>query len=98
MQGSVASFLKPLVVDVEQISAHRSRITLEPLERQWLVLLLEHYPAEPDLDAVTALVYGVPKLARGMSLDADPTDEVKSDQKAFFRLLYNLLVSARKPE
>ncbi|WP_293003663.1 DNA-directed RNA polymerase subunit alpha [Nevskia sp.] len=33
MQGSVASFLKPRVVDVEQISSHRSRITLEPLER-----------------------------------------------------------------
>ena len=27
-------------------------------------------------------------------LDADPTDEVKADQKAFFRLLYNLLVDA----
>ncbi|WP_293390705.1 DNA-directed RNA polymerase subunit alpha [Nevskia sp.] len=33
MQGSVASFLKPRVVDVEQISSHRARITLEPLER-----------------------------------------------------------------
>lgn len=33
MQGSVANFLKPRVVDVEQVSAHRSRITLEPLER-----------------------------------------------------------------
>lgn len=33
MQGSVASFLKPRVVDVEQLSANRSRITLEPLER-----------------------------------------------------------------
>ena len=33
MQGSVANFLKPRVVEVEQISAHRSRITLEPLER-----------------------------------------------------------------
>lgn len=33
MQGSVANFLKPRVVDVEQISSHRARITLEPLER-----------------------------------------------------------------
>lgn len=33
MQGSVANFLKPRVVEVEQISAHRARITLEPLER-----------------------------------------------------------------
>ncbi|WP_121254551.1 lysine--tRNA ligase [Nocardioides ferulae] len=68
--------------------------TLEDRERQWLVLLLENLPAEPDLDAVTALVYGVPKLARGLALDDAPTDEVKADQKQFFRLLYQLLVSA----
>ena len=48
----------------------------------------------PDLDATTALVYGVPKLARGLGLDDEPTDEVKADQKDFFRLLYNLLVDA----
>ena len=42
----------------------------------------------------TALVYGVPKLARGMGLDDAPTDQVKADQKAFFKLLYNLLVDA----
>ena len=42
----------------------------------------------------TALIYGVPKLARGLGLDDPPTDEVKADQKAFFRLLYNLLVAA----
>ena len=41
---------------------------------------------------MTTLVYGVPKLAHGLDLDADPTDEVKADQKQFFRLLYNLLV------
>ena len=41
---------------------------------------------------VTTLVYGVPKLAHGLPVDGDPTDEVKADQKEFFRLLYNLLV------
>ncbi|MBL6751175.1 MAG: DNA-directed RNA polymerase subunit alpha [Nevskia sp.] len=33
MQGSVSDFLKPRVVEVEQVSAQRARITLEPLER-----------------------------------------------------------------
>jgi DNA-directed RNA polymerase subunit alpha len=33
MQGSVSEFLKPRVVEVEQLSAHQARITLEPLER-----------------------------------------------------------------
>ena len=36
----------------------------------------------------------MPKLARGLGLDDPPTDQVKADQKAFFRLLYNLLVDA----
>ncbi|WP_447644393.1 hypothetical protein [Nocardioides zeae] len=38
----------------------------------------------------------MPKLARGLSLEDQPTDEVKADQKAFFRLLYRLLVSAER--
>ena len=42
------------------------------------------------------MVYGVPKLARGMALDDAPTDEVKADQKEFFALLYRLLVDAER--
>ena len=49
-----------------------------------------------ELEPVTALVYGVPKLARGLPLDDKPTDEVKADQKEFFRLLYHLLVDAER--
>ncbi len=45
---------------------------------------------------MTSLVYGVPKLARGMALDDKPTDEVKADQKRFFGLLYRLLVGAER--
>ncbi|HET9840445.1 MAG TPA: lysine--tRNA ligase, partial [Nocardioides sp.] len=63
-------------------------------EREWVSLLLQGLQGDLDLDAVTSLVYGVPKLARGMSLDEKPTDEVKADQKEFFRLLYHLLVDA----
>ncbi|QZY28865.1 lysine--tRNA ligase [Nocardioides coralli] len=69
--------------------------SLSPQEQEWLSLLLSGLGSdELDLDPVTSLVYGVPKLARGLDLDAAPTDEVKSDQKEFFRLLYNLLVDA----
>ncbi len=63
-------------------------------ERTWLRLLTDGLREQHDLDGVTALVYGVPKLARGQSLDERPTDEVKADQKAFFGLLYRLLVDA----
>jgi DNA-directed RNA polymerase subunit alpha len=33
MQGSVTEFLKPRLVDIEQVSATRAKVTLEPLER-----------------------------------------------------------------
>jgi lysyl-tRNA synthetase class 1 len=67
---------------------------LSSQEREWLALLLQGLQGDLELEQVTSLVYGVPKLARGMSLDDKPTDEVKADQKEFFRLLYHLLVDA----
>ena len=65
-------------------------------ESTWLSLLLAELPESFELAALTSLIYGVPKLALGMPLDADPTDEVKAGQKEFFRLLYNLLVDAER--
>ena len=81
--------------------AHRSPTppaieALSSQEREWLSLLLQGLQGDLELEPVTSLVYGVPKLARGMSLDDKPTDEVKADQKEFFRLLYHLLVDAER--
>jgi lysyl-tRNA synthetase class 1 len=67
---------------------------MSPQEREWVSLLMQGLQGELELEHVTSLVYGVPKLARGMSLDEKPTEEVKADQKEFFRLLYHLLVDA----
>ena len=33
MQGSVTEFLKPRLVDIEQVNSTRAKVTLEPLER-----------------------------------------------------------------
>jgi lysyl-tRNA synthetase class 1 len=63
-------------------------------EELWLRQLLDRLPDVLYLAATTELIYGVPKLARGLGLDDPPTEEVKADQKQFFRLLYNLLVGA----
>ncbi len=63
-------------------------------EELWLRQLLDRLPDQLELDETTSLIYGVPKLARGLGLDDAPTDQVKTDQKAFFKLLYNLLVDA----
>jgi lysyl-tRNA synthetase class 1 len=78
-----------------RISPDLARLSsLSEDEQLWLAQLLDRLPDQLDLDSTTALVYGVPKLARGLGLDDPPTDEVKADQKAFFKLLYNLLVDA----
>lgn len=69
---------------------------LSAAERRWVDLLLEHLPEHLELDSTTTLIYGVPKLAHGLALDDAPTDEVKADQKAFFGLLYDLLVDAER--
>ena len=63
-------------------------------EELWLAQLLDRMPDELDLAPITELIYGVPKLTRGLGLDDAPTEQVKADQKEFFRLLYNLLVDA----
>jgi lysyl-tRNA synthetase class 1 len=71
--------------------------SLSSRESEWVRLLLEALPAgDLSLDHVTSVVYGVPKLARGLGLDDPPTDEVKADQREFFRLLYHLLVDAER--
>ncbi|PUA79766.1 lysine--tRNA ligase [Nocardioides currus] len=63
-------------------------------EELWLRIFLDRLPDELELDEVTSVVYGVPKVARGLGFEDAPTDQVKADQKAFFTLLYNLLVDA----
>lgn len=63
-------------------------------EELWLRIFLDRLPEDGDLETVTAVVYGTPKVARGLGFDDAPTDQVKADQKDFFRLLYNLLVDA----
>lgn len=67
---------------------------LDEDEELWLRQLLDRLPDHLELEPTTTLIYGVPKLARGLGLDDAPTDEVKQDQKKFFRLLYHLLVDA----
>ena len=74
--------------DAERLAA------LSEDEHLWLAQLLDRLPDTLELEPTTALVYGVPKLARGLGLDDAPTDQIKADQKAFFKLLYNLLVDA----
>jgi lysyl-tRNA synthetase, class I len=75
---------------------YSSLAALTEHQASWLNLLLEHLPDEPALESLTSLVYGVPKLALGMAIEDAPNDQVKADQREFFRLLYRLLVDAER--
>jgi lysyl-tRNA synthetase class 1 len=74
--------------DTERLAA------LSEDEALWLRIFLDRLPEELELDSATTVVYGVPKVARGLGFEDAPTDQVKADQKEFFKLLYNLLVAA----
>lgn len=92
----ITSYVDPEERTTVRESADAERLAaLTEDEELWLRQLLDRLPDSfADADELTTLIYGVPKLGRGLALEDPPTDEVKADQKAFFRLLYNLLVAA----
>ncbi|MEV5241313.1 lysine--tRNA ligase [Streptomyces cinnamoneus] len=67
--------------------------SLDEQGRESLRLLLDGLDEHWSLDGLTALVYGVPKVQAGLEPHAKPTPELKLAQRAFFALLYQLLVS-----
>jgi lysyl-tRNA synthetase class 1 len=62
-------------------------------ERQSVKLLTERMADDWSLEGLTTLLYGIPKLLRGLPISAPPTKELKVAQKAWFALLYQLLVA-----
>lgn len=70
--------------------------SLDEASQQSLRLLLDGLASHWSLDGLTHLVYGVPKVQAGFPADATPKElpaEIKTSQRAFFALLYQLLVS-----
>ncbi|MFI9720229.1 lysine--tRNA ligase [Streptomyces sp. NPDC052396] len=65
---------------------------LDEQGRESLRLLLDGLDEHWSLDGLTTLVYGVPKIQAGLDPEAKPTPELKVAQRAFFALLYQLLV------
>nr|WP_225848702.1 lysine--tRNA ligase [Streptomyces sp. HPF1205] len=61
-------------------------------ERAGLKLLVDGLDSHWSLDGLTSLVYAVPKVLAGLEPDAKPTPELKTAQRSFFVLLYELLV------
>ncbi len=70
--------------------------SLDEQGRESLRLLLDGLADNWSLDGLTHLVYGVPKVQAGFPADATPKElppEIKTSQRSFFALLYQLLVS-----
>jgi lysyl-tRNA synthetase class 1 len=66
--------------------------SLNEEDRQALKLLADGMAADWSLDGLTTLLYGIPKLTRGLPISAPPTPELKTAQRAWFILLYRLLI------
>jgi lysyl-tRNA synthetase, class I len=66
--------------------------SLDDRQRDALRLLLDGLDTHWSLEGLTSLVYGVPKTLAGLPADVKPTPELKAAQRAFFALLYRLLV------
>jgi len=73
--------------DTERLAA------LTDAERDAIKLLTDGMAADWSLDGLTTLLYGIPKLQRGLPISAPPTDELKVSQRAWFKLLYELLIA-----
>ncbi|MBB4894423.1 lysyl-tRNA synthetase class 1 [Streptomyces olivoverticillatus] len=78
------------IVRDEPDTEHLARLGEQ--DRESLRLLLEGLDEHWSLDGLTTLVYGVPKVLAGLEPHAKPTPELKAAQRAFFALLYQLLV------
>jgi lysyl-tRNA synthetase class 1 len=61
-------------------------------ERGALKLLLDGLDENWSLEGLSHLVYAVPKLQAGLPADTKPTAELKTAQRAFFALVYRLLI------
>jgi lysyl-tRNA synthetase class 1 len=69
---------------------------LTDIEQAEIKILNERMGDYWSLPALTTLLYGIPKLQRGLPLDAPPDAELKVAQRAWFALLYQLLVGKEK--
>ena len=94
-QAWVAGYVAP--ADRTQIRAEPDVARLAALtesERGGLKLLTEDMTTDWSLDGLTTLLYGIPKLRLGLPITAPPTPEIKELQRAWFILLYQLLIDA----
>jgi len=91
----VAGYVRPEERTQVRTEPDLARLTaLTDDERGAVKLLLDGMAANWSLDGLTTLLYGIPKLQRGLPISAPPTPELKVSQRTWFVLLYQLLIGA----
>jgi lysyl-tRNA synthetase class 1 len=92
-QAWVAGYMDP--VDRTRVRGEPDLDSLAALadaERAAIKLLTERMGEDWSLDGLTTLLYGIPKLQRGLPITAPPDAELKVAQRVWFVLLYQLLI------
>ena len=96
-QAWVAGYMDPADRTVVRREPDLDRLAdLTDPERAEIKILTERMGDDWSLPALTTLLYGIPKLQRGLPLDAPPDAELKVAQRTWFALLYQLLVGREK--
>ncbi|HET9967377.1 MAG TPA: lysine--tRNA ligase [Streptosporangiaceae bacterium] len=89
----VAGYMDPAARTVVRPEPDLDRLAdLTDPERTEIKILTERMGDYWSLPDLTTLLYGIPKLQRGLPLDAPPTAEIKAAQREWFVLLYELLI------
>ena len=92
-QAWVAGYASPADRTVVRDEPDKERLAaVTEDERRELEILIERMGGDWSLHSLEALLYGVPKLLLGLPITAPPTPELKILQRAWFKLLYQLLV------
>jgi lysyl-tRNA synthetase class 1 len=78
--------------EVRREPDHVRLAALTESERDAIKLLINGMTDYWSLEDLRTLLYGIPKLQRGLPVSAPPTHELKVAQRVWFALLYELLV------
>lgn len=68
--------------------------SIPEVEREGLATLVNELEEHWSKDALTSLIYGIPKTFLGMPRDAKPTPEISAAQRQFFVHIYQLICTA----
>jgi lysyl-tRNA synthetase class 1 len=61
------------------------------LDRAGVQMLVDSLDDSWNLNALTDLMYRIPKIVRGLPVDTAPNDELKRAQRSFFIAIYTLI-------